>query len=262
MWKECYRIGIEGIDRQHMELFHMVEGLLGAIESRAGKEEFRQAIEFMKNYVVSHFKDEEAYQASIHYSGMEAHKKMHREFTDAVLEYEKMLIRSDYDIRTVKELAGTLMAWLIYHVADADQKIANGEGTAPDNGQGSYLKCFSANALDVLEKMAGLDPAGMAEAESGGGGMKGDAFVKIGLLGDIEGQVVFGFSEELAFKLIEIMAFSEPEQMDEFVCSALAEIANIASGNTATELSGRGILLDITPPTVTLDPPALGERRR
>lgn len=253
MWKESYRIGIDCIDKQHIELFHMTDNLLKAIETNAGKAVYQQTIEFLKSYVVLHFQDEEAYQASVHYSGIEAHKKAHRDFTQLVLEYETKLVQSDYDIRIVKDLAGTLTAWLIYHVADADQKIAGKQALSPQDGtHHTCTESFSASIVDVLEKMAGLTPEAIRERGTVSQPISEDVYVKIGFVGDLHGEAVFGFSQELAFKLIEIMTFTLPEEIDEFVCSALAELANISSGNAATELSQKGILCDITTPEVFL----------
>lgn len=251
MWKESYRVGIDSIDIQHMELFRMADELLNAIEANADKEKFQRAIEFLKNYVVRHFSDEEVYQAAVHYSGMEAHKKLHSKFTEAVLDYEKKLIETNYDIRVVKDLAGTLTAWLIYHVADADQQIAKGERAAQGSGRGSWVGSFAASTLEVLEKMVGLTQGDMKERQVEENKVTGDIFVEIGLTGETKGSAVFGFSKELAFRLIEMMTFMRPEQMDELVCSALAELANISSGNAATELSGRGVRCDIRPPIVS-----------
>ena len=58
-----------------------------------------------------------------------------------------------------------------------------------------------------------------------------------------------------AFKLIEIMTFVEPAEIDELVCSALAELSNITCGNAATALTEHGKVCDIKTPVVTAEPP-------
>ena len=255
MWKESYRIGIDLIDRQHEELFRATDTLVRAIEANADKQTFRQTITFLKDYTVRHFHDEEAYQASIHYSGMEDHKKAHRKFTGIILDYERRLVESDFDIRIVKDLAGTLTAWLIYHVADADQRIAKGDTGAGLTLAQSFLNIFSASALDVMEKMAGFSANDIEEQFVSNKRVQGDIFVEIGLIGDLKGRIIFGFSKELAFKLIEIMTFVEPAEIDELVCSALAELSNITCGNAATALTEHGKVCDIKTPVVTAEPP-------
>lgn len=255
MWKESYRIGIDLIDRQHEELFRATDTLVRAIEANADKQTFRQTITFLKDYTVRHFHDEEAYQASIHYSGMEDHKKAHRKFTGIILDYERRLVASDFDIRIVKDLAGTLTAWLIYHVADADQRIAKGDTGAGLTLAQSCLNIFSDSALDVMEKMAGFSANDIEEQFVSNKRVQGDIFVEIGLIGDLKGRIIFGFSKELAFKLIEIMTFVEPAEIDELVCSALAELSNITCGNAATALTEHGKVCDIKTPVVTAEPP-------
>ena len=60
MWKESYKIGIKTIDDQHQALFLMVADLLRAIEGGADAQAFAEGIKFLKDYVVVHFRDEEA----------------------------------------------------------------------------------------------------------------------------------------------------------------------------------------------------------
>lgn len=252
MWKDSYQIGIDIIDTQHKELFRMVDELLKAITAEADSSTFKEAIEFLKNYVVKHFSAEEAYQESVSYSGIEEHKKLHRAFTDTVLEYEKRLGESDYDIRVVKDLAGLLTAWLIYHVADADQRIVKNIPLADASGKLSCIDSITACMTSVLETMAGLPSDNMKKSVILGSHIDGDIMVDMWLTGAVSGHAYFSFSKDLSFKLIENLMLSAPSEVDELICSALGEIVNIAVGNAATMLSKDG-LCNITTPTVSLN---------
>lgn len=249
MWKESYRIGIDIIDNQHIELFQRTDELLEAINSNADAQRFRETINFLKNYVVQHFHDEEEYQASIGYSELEIHKKAHSDFVKLVFEYEKRLEDSNYNIKVVKELAGTLTAWLIYHVADVDQKIVRNKTDAATD-KNTYFGSFSSGILYVLEKMAGLGCDNIRKYKPKATKMKGDIFIQIELLEHQNKKVIFGFSKELAFKLFEIMTFTIPNSIDELVYSMLSELTNIVSGNAATNLAQMGVVCDITPPII------------
>lgn len=253
MWKESYRIGIDRIDNQHIELFRMTAELVNAIENGAETGVFQKAIDFLKRYVVYHFKDEEEYQASVCYDGLEAHKKMHRDFTDTVLVYEKRLLYSNFDIRIIKQMAGMLTSWLIFHVADADQKIAVKQINPASLTQQSCIQNIADSSVYVLEKMAGLDRACITQKAVARSQIQASVLVEIGLIGDLNGRTYFGFSKELALRLIEIMMFTTPTAIDELVCSALAEISNIASGTAITSLADHGSLCDITTPVVSVD---------
>lgn len=250
MWKESYRIGIEAIDQQHEKLFEMVEDLLNAIgEEEAGnKPKYESAIAFMKDYVVKHFQDEEAYQASIQYPGLREHQELHRAFTNTVLEYERRLLGSQFALQDVKEFAGTLLAWLIYHVADADQKIAGKNLRKADQGTEGLMGCMAISAEDVLQKVAGV-----ASSVEGPGKPIRDIVVKIGLTGEASGAVLLGFSKEFALCIVRIMTAMDADEVDELVLSAMAEISNIIAGNAATMLSEQGSVVDICPPEAVVD---------
>lgn len=253
MWKESYRLGVESIDRQHMELFHMTDELLRCIEKREKPARFRKAVSFLKEFSVEHFRDEEAYQASIHYAGMEEHVKQHKAFADTVLSFERRLEESEYSLKDVKDLAGMLTAWLIYHVSDMDQRIVGRKPAYSRESGLFYTDCFGGCVRDVLVKMTGLDADDIHTWETGLPPADNTVAIQIGLTGDLTGNLIFGFSESLAFKLFESMTFMTPAELDELVCSALAEIANIAGGNVATVLSQNGLACDIRTPQFLTD---------
>lgn len=257
MWKESYRIGVASIDEQHIQLFKMVDLLLHAINDGSDKETFWATIDFLKKYVVFHFDAEEAYQRDVHYSGFEAHRKQHQNFTATILNYEKQLIETDCDIAVLKDLAGTLTAWLVYHVAGEDQKIATGNPTPLKKALVPCIDSFCFHTLDVLQKMTGIaldDVLLHKQSVPSNGIVFGNVFVEIGLIKGITGMVVFGFSEEFAFNLIHNMTFIMPTQADGLVCSALAEVSNIISGNTIAELADGDVFCSITTPTICAAP--------
>ncbi len=257
MWKESYRLGVEHIDKQHMELFRMTDELLNALETGTGgkTDTFRDTIAFLKDYTVKHFRAEEEYQASIHYSGLEEHKKEHRKFVKTVLDYEKKLEAENYSVSTLKDLAGTLTAWLIFHVADEDQRYAGHSREVHKNAEkeDSYASIFADSAFEVMETMAGVKKetitpveGQLSETESGE-----NVVISIGLTGEEEKQIRFCFSKKLALNLILAMTSMELAEVDEVVESALSEITNIACGNASILLSEKGISCDITTPSIS-----------
>lgn len=132
MWEDRYAIGVKLIDDQHKELFqNATEGLLLSIQSPdmyRSKQNCINTIDFLKNYVVQHFKDEEAYQQSIGYAGYEAHKRQHNQLALEVIEYEKQLVKSNFSLPIIKRFMAFVLRWLIHHVAVEDRKIVK---TAP-----------------------------------------------------------------------------------------------------------------------------------
>lgn len=127
MWKEKYKVGVTLIDTQHEELFNRVSEFIQAVQSKNSWEskldKVKDTMVFMQEYVVIHFDAEEAYQAKINYPDRENHKKIHSDFKQMINDYVTILERDGYPEKIVQELGGKLMAWLIMHVAQTDQKI-------------------------------------------------------------------------------------------------------------------------------------------
>ena len=93
LWKETYALGVPLIDGQHKELFSRVEAFFQVLRSKDTCEEkipkLNETLEFMKGYVVEHFRDEEEYQKRINYPGYEAHEQIHSSMVQYVLEVSK-----------------------------------------------------------------------------------------------------------------------------------------------------------------------------
>lgn len=128
LWKEKYKIGVPDIDQQHEELFQRVNDFLETLRSDGEwsrkVEKVNETLEFMKSYVVTHFRDEEVYQQEIGYPGFEAHRKIHNDMVAYVVQVSGQYEREGYDEKLVQQFAGKLLAWLINHVVADDQKIA------------------------------------------------------------------------------------------------------------------------------------------
>lgn len=128
LWKDKYELGVGLIDSQHRELFQRVDAFYQTLRTAASwdqkVERVNETLEFMKAYVVEHFRDEEAYQLEIGYPGREAHRKKHQDMVQYVLDVSGEYQKRGCDERLMQQFAGKLLAWLINHVAAEDQRIA------------------------------------------------------------------------------------------------------------------------------------------
>lgn len=128
LWKDKYELGVERIDTQHKELFQRVDAFMHTLRSTASWEDkvqkVNETLDFMKSYVVEHFADEEAYMRRISYPDFLIHQKLHADMVDYVLRVSLEYEKSGFDELLVQQFAGKLLAWLIHHVAAADQQVA------------------------------------------------------------------------------------------------------------------------------------------
>ena len=127
MWRDSYKVGIDLIDEQHKELFARVSDFVGVIRSNENwddkLEKVKETMEFMGEYVVTHFNDEEAYQEEIGYPGIEEHKRAHARFRKGINDYILSFERDGFTEDKIQEFGGRLMTWLIMHVGKMDQRI-------------------------------------------------------------------------------------------------------------------------------------------
>lgn len=128
IWKEKYKVGVPLIDSQHEELFSRVAAFMTTLRSDQPwdqkVEKVNETLEFMKGYVVTHFADEEAYQASVGYPQFEDHQKIHQGMVAYVVAVSEEYEKEGFKEELMQQFGGKLMAWLINHVVADDQKIA------------------------------------------------------------------------------------------------------------------------------------------
>jgi len=137
MWKDKYKVGVELIDEQHKELFKRVSDFAQIIRNNENwddkLEKVKETMNFMKEYVIVHFHDEEIYQEQISYPGIEAHKEAHAKFREGINNYVKIFSEEGFTEEKIQEFGGKLMTWLIMHVGKMDQEI--GEYAKSREGQ-------------------------------------------------------------------------------------------------------------------------------
>lgn len=75
--------------------------------------------------------------------------------------------------------------------------------------------------------------------------------VIIGLVGDIKGSIIYGMSVDDAKKISSKMMMGIPvENFDELSQSAISELINMLTANSATNFSNDNINIDISTPTI------------
>ncbi len=73
----------------------------------------------------------------------------------------------------------------------------------------------------------------------------------IGIMGDIDGNIIYSIDEENAKKIASIMMMGMPvEQFDDMAQSAVSELINMLTANAVITLSDRGLMADISTPTL------------
>ncbi len=128
IWKEKYCIGVESVDKQHEELFKRFNSFLQLVRSDKKMEdkinEIEKTLNFMGEYVVTHFDSEEAVQQKYNYPEYERHHQIHEDFKNDIAEFASKFEKDKYNEDLIMEFSGRLLTWLINHVTGEDQKIS------------------------------------------------------------------------------------------------------------------------------------------
>jgi chemotaxis protein CheX len=78
--------------------------------------------------------------------------------------------------------------------------------------------------------------------------------LKIGIVGQIERDVLFGFPKSMIMNMVsKMMGGYEVTEYDDMCQSALAELGNMITGNASSMLIDGGYKVDITPPNIIDD---------
>lgn len=122
-WHESLSIGIAEIDNQHKELISRFERFLKACDTNRGGVELKNTLDFLEEYSIKHFRDEEKFQLEHKYPGYETHKKEHESF---IVNLGKMRSEIDREGATLHHIIATnnmLIKWLVGHISASDGAI-------------------------------------------------------------------------------------------------------------------------------------------
>ncbi|MDR0600174.1 MAG: methyl-accepting chemotaxis protein [Treponema sp.] len=125
--------GCELVDSQHAQLFEAINALLETCGRGADMTGLQKSVDFLSDYTVKHFFDEEQLLKKHGFSGIESHHQYHETFKKIVsgLAHEFILKGvSDPLIQKVEDKIGT---WLIEHIKGEDFRwAAELRGKAPE----------------------------------------------------------------------------------------------------------------------------------
>lgn len=74
--------------------------------------------------------------------------------------------------------------------------------------------------------------------------------VIIGLVGQVEGRVLFDMDKKTALRIVSKMNNEEITEFDELAKATITELGNLITGRAVTKLSEMGYKFDVTPPAI------------
>jgi len=116
-------VGITKIDSQHKELVDRINAVTNMGLKSASTEETKKTLDFLGEYIVVHFNDEEELQKQSNYPGYSAHKEQHRQFIMQFRDLNKEFIKNGASPRFTLGLNNSVINWIVRHIKTSDKEF-------------------------------------------------------------------------------------------------------------------------------------------
>jgi hemerythrin len=123
-WNDSLLTGQAAIDDQHKKLFEAVNDLLRTAEAGKAEEDIKKSLDFLTDYTIKHFFDEQALQQKYQYPDYQNHIKYHEDFKAVVRDLSHQLILKGSSKALVDDLCKKFGDWLVNHINIQDKKFA------------------------------------------------------------------------------------------------------------------------------------------
>ena len=123
-WTQNMETGIGIVDEQHRELFRRIDQLLDAMRAGKGREHVGELMEFLKGYVMEHFRTEEAIWRKGGLPDFERHRAVHEAFKRDLAQLADEHARDPGKLSLTIEVQRRVMEWLREHILKVDKKAA------------------------------------------------------------------------------------------------------------------------------------------
>jgi chemotaxis protein CheX len=120
--------------------------------------------------------------------------------------------------------------------------------------EANFINPFLFSSVYVIESVIQIKPSIGKIKVSEIREIENTLLLKIGIVGQIERDVLFGFPKYMIMKIVsKMMGGYTVTEYDEMCQSALAELGNMITGNASSMLMDEGYKVDITPPNIIDD---------
>ncbi|MCL2386012.1 MAG: bacteriohemerythrin [Defluviitaleaceae bacterium] len=124
IWNKTYETGNTQVDNEHQEIFRLVQKVTDAALSDEDVK-VEDTIDFLANYTLNHFANEESLMTESSYPAMPIHKKQHDDFVQEVVALRARVAAETDRAKIETEIKNVIVNWLVDHVLGSDKLMAN-----------------------------------------------------------------------------------------------------------------------------------------
>jgi len=122
-WTDKLRLGNDQVDAQHMRLIELLNELVTQCMEGSNTEHLKETLDFLVDYTVEHFYDEESLQVRYNFPEYTRHKQLHEDFKVVVSELVQRFVESGSSEDLSNDVNKIIVRWLVSHIQLEDKKI-------------------------------------------------------------------------------------------------------------------------------------------
>ena len=122
-WNNKYKLGNEKVDTQHKHLFELLSELVDQCTEGISTEYLKETLDFLVDYTIHHFYDEESLQVQHNFPDYKRHKRLHEDFKLVVGSLVQRFAESGSSQELSTNVNKVIVRWLIEHIQQEDKKI-------------------------------------------------------------------------------------------------------------------------------------------
>jgi hemerythrin len=115
--------GVGKIDEQHKELIKRISDVVSTGAASAEKAETDKIIQFLGDYIIEHFTDEEKLQKDSGYPKYEWHKGLHEEYVGNFNRLKEEYAKNGPSISFSMQLNKSIIDWIVRHIRTVDKEL-------------------------------------------------------------------------------------------------------------------------------------------
>lgn len=112
--------GVAKIDTQHKELVDRLNAVTSMGAKSASKEETQKTLDLLGEYIVKHFRDEEALQKQSGYPKYDWHKAQHQLYIAEFQKLKNEFVANGSSPRFTMDLSNSIIVWIVRHIKSVD----------------------------------------------------------------------------------------------------------------------------------------------
>ncbi|MDR3193260.1 MAG: hemerythrin family protein [Treponema sp.] len=122
-WDKSFETQNALIDEQHKKLFDALNAFLKASSEKKSRDEVKKSLNFLNDYTIKHFFDEEQLQKQYGYPDYQRHHELHEGLKKTVRELQHDFILNGSSDKLIDDMEKKVGNWLAAHIKNEDVKI-------------------------------------------------------------------------------------------------------------------------------------------